>query len=204
MEKYNGFLVAEKEQEARHLHGQLFFPNGKRKFDLAKVLIKIQDTTDPAEVRVLKQGIKIAYSDDFYTEYTNKPDSIMIIDKFIQDSEDYYPSQEEQDKVKARARAIDAKYHHLKELWDEQEEPPHLNQQNITLFLYKLMYVDKKINVISDKKCFNQTAKSMFHYIAADMKYAESYCFPDKPKDEINTQEAFEEKMRKDFPALFN
>jgi len=203
VEKYNGFLVSEKTDEARHLHGQLFFPNGKRKYDLAKVLISVQDTSEPAEIRVLKQGIKIAYNDDFYTDYTNKPDSIMLTDKFIQNSQDYYPSEDEQEKVRNRARATDAKYHHLKELWEEQEHPQPLNQKTVTLYLYRLMYVDKKINVISDKKCFNQTAKSMFHYIASDMKYAEDYCFPDQPVNHINTQEAFEDKMKRDFPALF-
>jgi len=201
VEKYNGFLVAEKEAQERHLHGQLFFPNGKRKYDLAKVLINIQECQSPAEVRVLKGGIKIAYNNDFYTDYTNKPDSIMLIDKFIDNPQDYYPTEDEQEKVRNRARATDAKYHHLKELWEEQEGTACLTQQNITLYLYRLMYVDKKINVISDKKCFNQTAKSMFHYIAADMKYAENYCFPDIPK--LDTQEAFEDKMKKDFPALF-
>ena len=132
VEKYNGFLVAEMEQEARHLHGQLFFPNGKRKYDLAKVLINIQECKDPAEVRVLKQGIKIAYNDDFYTDYTNKPDSIMLIDKFIENSEEYYPSEDEQQKVRNRARAVDAKYHHLKELWDEHQIPqPQWTNPNI-------------------------------------------------------------------------
>jgi len=209
VEKYNGFLVAEKEQECRHLHGQLFFPAGKRKYDLAKVLIKVQFgafTPDPAETRVLKQGIKIAYSDDFYTDYTNKPDSIMLTDKFIENSQDFYPSEDEQEKVRNRARAVDAKYHHLKELWDE--DPQEFNQRNITLFLYRLMYVDKKINVISDKKCFNQTAKSMFNYIGADMKYADDYCFDVKPSvitsdPPFETQEAFEAKLRAKHPSLF-
>lgn len=201
VEKYNGFLVAEKEGEARHLHGQLFFPNGKRKFDLAKVLIKIQDAQDPAEIRVLKSGLKIAYSDDFYTEYTNKEDSKMICDKFIENPQDFYPTEEEQERVRIRANAADQKYNRLKELWDEQTQHTCLNQTNITLFLYQLMYVDKKIMIISDKKCFNQTAKSMYHYIAADQSLAMGYCFPDRPSGD--PQAEFEEKMKKDFPALF-
>ena len=93
IEKNQGFLVSEMEGEARHLHGQLFFPNGKRKYDLAVILIKIQQLDlgvelDKSEQRVLKGGIKIAYSDDFFTDYTNKPDSNLIIENMPNDSQE--------------------------------------------------------------------------------------------------------------------
>ena len=207
IEKNTGFLVSEMENEARHLHGQLFFPNGKRKYDLAVILIKIQQLDlgvelDKSEQRVLKGGIKIAYSDDFFTDYTNKPDSNLIIENMPDDTQQFYPSQDEQDIVKARARAVDQKYHKLSELWNETRQDQEPRERTVAFFLYDMMYVAKRIPVVADKKCFNQTYKALTQYLRADMVGAAQYIYPDeKPPEDKQAQ--FETSLKKEFPLLF-
>lgn len=170
--KHHGYLVAEMEDEARHLHGQIYFEKPKRKYDVNLILISYQSAElgrdlTPAEIRVLKGGTKIAYNNDFYTEYTNKPESKLLYDNMPINPDQYYPSLEEQQKVKDRSNAVDKVFHHLTEMFTE--DP--CNIQDIECarkWLYTQMYVKKTIKVIEDRRKFNQRAISLFHYIQGD------------------------------------
>jgi len=172
--KHNGYLVAEMEEEARHLHGQIYFEKPKRKYDFNKVLIGYQEAElerqlNAAEIRVLKGGTRIAFNNDFYTEYTNKPDSYLLYDNMPKNPEEYYPSEEEQEKVKNRAHAVDKTFNRLREIYTEDPCPiPHID--NVRKWFYKQMYIKKTIAVIEDKKKFNQRVNSLFHYLHADLE----------------------------------
>ena len=172
IKKYHGFIVAEKEGICRHLHGVVYYDKPKRKYDLALVLKSFQEAEQGTELtyqeeRVLKGGLKIAYNDDFYTEYTNKEDSTLILDNLPEDTSLYYPSEEEQAKVKRKANASDQTYHHLLELWNDSKRE--LSENSVKVFMYELMYVSKQIKVIEDRKKFNQRCISLYHYINGEI-----------------------------------
>lgn len=176
LRKYKGFLVSEMEDGDRHLHGQIFFENPKRKHDFNKMLNVVCKRSkeidwDYDQQRVLFAGTKIAYSDSWFLDYTNKPDSIFLFSDMPENTVPYYPTREEQDKVKAKADAVDKQLHHLVELWDEYYGPDHDHDmapnsvQGIALFLYDMMFVQKKIRVIKEKKKITELRTSLFHYI---------------------------------------
>lgn len=179
-----GFIAAEKEDVQRHLHGQIFYPKGKRKYDfnrdvLVKLCKKHISDWNPSQERVLKKGTRVAYSNDFYTEYVNKNDSIMLEDNFPLDAEDYYPSQDEQDKVQARANAKDAKYHHLKELWQEHRHITDIpTLQSVAQFMYDIMFVEKKYHIIEDPRKRSQTTRCLLEYLLEDPSRAQHFMLP--------------------------
>ena len=202
-DKHPGFLVAEKSGFERHLHGQIFFKKAKRKYDflrdfLVKTCKKNIDDWDPSQERVLKGGAKVAYSDDFYTDYCNKQGgpgvteaqlngtmgdyskedcSVMIVDNFPKDSAEYYPTEEEQAKVMEKANAKDAKYYALTELYQEMnpEYSVPVMTVDIQRFLYDIMFVSKRWSVIEDSKKRAQLVKCLVEYINADVSRSDEF-----------------------------
>ncbi len=177
--KYRGFVVSEKEGTQRHLHGQIFYEKPKRKFDVNKALNLLCQRSvtgwDLSQQRVLHQGTKIAYNDDWWLNYTNKEsESELLYHDIPGNTVEYYPTPEQQQSVQARTNAVDKTFHHLVELY-EADPPPLANdfpdEEDIRKWLYCLMYIDKKIKVIEDRRKFNQRAKSLFHYIISDKSY---------------------------------
>ena len=187
LNKYPGFLVAEKTGTERHLHGQMFFENPRTKsdfnrdFPVNKCKKHLADWT-PQQERVLKLGTKIAYSDDFYTEYTNKPDSELLVDNFPANSNEFYPSQDEQDKVKNRANAKDAKYYALAEMWQNSENSCVPTYENVAKWLYIQMFVLKTIKCIEDRRKITQTVNTLTEYLNADESRALDYMMPERKK----------------------
>ena len=186
-DKYQGFLVAEKTGIERHLHGQLFFKSPRTKSDFnrdfpVKLCKKYVVDWTPQQERVLKMGTRIAYSDDFYTEYTNKGDSELLEDYFPNNSIEFYPSQDEQDKVKERANAKDAKFYALAEMYNNGENVCVPTYENVAKWLYSAMFVEKTIKCIEDKRKINQTVNTLTEYLNADISRWEQYMIPEKKK----------------------
>ncbi len=97
--KYKGFVAVEKEDNERHLHGQLWLEKAKRKHDINKQLNTICTRTVPEwdidQQHVLHGGTKIAYNDDFYLNYCNKDETDIIYSQIPAFRQEYYPSEEE-------------------------------------------------------------------------------------------------------------
>lgn len=170
IEKYQGFLVSEKEGLERHLHGQIFYekpkPKGRFNEQLESICKTTTDNWSPDQSRVLRAGTKIAYSDSYFTEYTNKG-GVLLISNMPLSTTDYYPTEEEQDKVQRRANAVDQKYHRLSELYAEYSESiPTLGK--IKQFLFDIMFVSKKYHVVEDPKKRKWLADCLLEYILAD------------------------------------
>jgi len=173
--KYKGFVAAEMEDGNRHLHGQIFFEKPKRKHDFNEMMNTIakRSLTDWCydQQRVMYAGTEIAYNDGWLLDYTNKPDSLMLYMEIPPDTQNYYPTEEEQNKVMSRAKAVDKQLHHLVELWDIYYGPDHdkelapNSEQGIALFLYDMMFVEKKIRVIKEKRKISEMRSSLYHYI---------------------------------------
>lgn len=182
-----GFLCSEKEGHERHLHGQVFFEQAKRKADVKKIIASyqakyLQLTALPADQSVvLNGGIKVAYSDDFYAEYCQKEDN-MLLALMPDDSAEYYPPPGEQEKVLAAHSAVDKKYHKYLELWNTLQPDEEVNKRNVAKFLYRLMYVKKEICVIEDPKKRSHLTTSLVEYLLGDEKRALSFMLPDEAK----------------------
>lgn len=184
----------EKEAEARHLHAQIFCDTARTKSDVQKALKRIAMKYDPdwdaASQKVLSQGVKIAYNDNFMDNYITKDNEIqMDYYNAPNNTEEYYPSEAEQKTAMERANARDTFFHSLKVLWDEYkpEYEPHQNTlKDIGEFIYDMMFVEKKISVITDDRRRKQTIKALQHYLFPYHAAVSEYLFTAEDQASIN------------------
>lgn len=173
-QKY-GAYVHEMEDEARHLHAQIWIDETRQKDrnDIRKALFRIAEKYDPdwsgASKKVLSQGVKYAYNDDFVDKYCTKENEIEYM-KMPLDTSIYYPTPEEQEEIKRKAtRVADAYFDHLKREWEEQNPEYEYNYietpYHVGKFYYDLMFKEKKIAVVRDDRSRKQNAKCLLHYL---------------------------------------
>lgn len=182
------FAVIEMEDEARHIHGQIWYDVAIEKGTLNKALERIcsreVEEWTASQTHVLRRGTKIAYSDDFIDNYLAKEDNI-IFNNPPEDSGGYYPSEEEQNKVKSLSNAVDKKFHKLEQQykeWNEKQPPSRKwdgviskwhNLRSVSLFYMDAMFNSKTIMVVTDKKKRTETAKSLYLYIKSSVDVRE-------------------------------
>lgn len=155
------FLCAEGADETRHLHGQIWINNPREKGQVQTALQRIyQRTIDPtpAEIKVLRAGVKIAYSADFVENYLSKEDSWISNDP-PENEDTFYPSKEEQQKVKDSSNAVDKKFHRLSEMFKEQNPD------------YKEIYGDLRRKVVMSKWILNQMFKEKTIVVISQKKH---------------------------------
>ena len=166
----------EMEDEARHLHAQVWYDEPKSKGDLTKALFRIQSRYDDdwgnASKKVLSSGVKIAYNDKFM-EYMSK-DSPLIEDCPPDCTDDFYPSEDEQNAVMERSRASDARYHRFLIMFKEStwysEESAELDAGHISGkarvadWLFDAMFISKTIPVVQDNRIRCQMITSLTFY----------------------------------------
>ncbi len=172
------FLCSEKEGVERHLHGQVWFNNGRMKGPVTKSLKLIQEKYDPdwdaASQKVASAGVKIAYSKDWVEEYLSKEEKWILNQPPPTTLEHlFYPSKEEQEKVKSKAHAVDQQYHRYKELWDESrrhhdDQDPY-DKNTVGKFMYEMMFVSKRIRVQMDTRKRIQMRDCLYHYLICDI-----------------------------------
>lgn len=165
-----GFIWAEKEDEARHIHAQVWSDEPRFKGNLTSRLKKLQSRYDPdwspASAKVLAMGVKIAYSAHFTESYSQKPDAVLLYNSPPEEENNYYPSIEEQNKVQEKANAPDTRLHSLYELYQEWEhKEPLPSIQNIALFLSWATFTARKIRFTLNARDRQQLAQGLRCYI---------------------------------------
>ena len=164
----------EKEDEARHIHAQIFFEEAVRKSNIQTALKRIAEKHDidwsPAARKVLVSGVKIAYNDNFIDNYITKDNEVSMENyNPPSNTDEYYPTEEEQKKAIAQASVADKYFNAILNMWnvehdDEYKVSPQ-TLQDVGHFIYKLMFVDKVIPVISDTKRRKDIVKAATHYL---------------------------------------
>ena len=190
----NYVYTFEKEAEARHIHAQIFFEEPVRKSNIQTALKRIAEKHDKdwsaSSRKVLVSGVKIAYNDNFMDNYITKDGDIDIQNYSPPDStEEYYPSQEEQAAAIAQANATDQRFHRLKQLWDLSHEDYIEHQKSLKdvgLFIYKLMFEDKVIDVIADDRRRKQLIKALTHYLFPYNQSVNNYMFTQEDQEMFN------------------
>lgn len=164
---------------ARHLHAQIWTQSAKTKSSIKTTLQRICKATiegwNPSQERVLNQGVKFAWNDNFYQEYLldnpAKPDPVNIIyDNIPEDRTQFYPSLEQQETFKAKANAVDKKYHHLQELYKIYAKSHGYHGKctkkwMVFEFLGDACCGSKTINLPKDDRTFKATATWLYRYM---------------------------------------
>lgn len=163
----------EEKEQKRHLHAQCWYDTPREKGTLTKPLKRIIECHFPESTYdiAIKKGLKIAYNDDYLEKYMTKDITELLIDNIPAARADYYPSKEEQDKVVKKANVVDHRFNRLEDLFCEwiqgKDEPTGFFEQKVVVarFLADMMYVSRKIKVITDKKAKTQLCNSLTRYI---------------------------------------
>ena len=158
-----------KEQE-RHLHAQVWYDEPREKGTLNKALKRIVEKHFPESKPHIAIKIKVAYNDDFLEKYMTKDITELVTDNIPTACQEYYPSQEEQDKVKKKAHIADHKMNHLEELfyeWVDEDEPTTelLKKAQVSRFLTDMMYKSRKIKVPTDMKIQRNLCSVFTNYL---------------------------------------
>lgn len=178
--KHYGFLCTEMEDEAKHAHGVVYLEKPKTKGDLNKSLEAIcarcVPDWDANQNMVLRRGTKICYNDNFIDEYLSKEDHV-IYSNIPENTSEYYPSKEEQEKVMNKTHAVDKKYHQWEYDFKQSEYFEKFKTRPIQLyvseFLCDMMFVSKKYPVVSCPKKRKEYAKSLYLYVSEEVNGSE-------------------------------
>jgi len=192
--------VLEMENEARHLHAQIWSDTERHKNDILKQMKRFCESLiedwDAAQTKVLRGGVKIAYS-DWYLEYLldNEQKGTaenVIINNPPDKTERFYPTEEEQEKVKSVANSVDPRFTKLEIDFHEWNEEYNLevNEVAIAKFLNWSMFDKRTIKVIITPKDRYNLANALLCYIT---KSSNKYNFIVK----TNEEKKMDENMKK-------
>jgi len=164
--------VLEMENEARHLHAQIWFKEPKHRGDISKQVHRICDRTiddfDTSQVKVLRSGIKIAYSDwylDYLTDNDNKTENANIITHNPPEyTLEYYPTEEEQDKIKEVSNSVDPRMLSLEQRFLE-SYPDNKSLNAVAQFLATEMFQNRTIKCILQQRDRTALCKTLHAYI---------------------------------------
>lgn len=170
------YMAIEKEGEARHAHIQLWYPKKIVRGNVCSPLVRMCATNvsdwDPGQKKVLRGGVKMAYSDwylDYLEDQPNKEADFfeVVIDQPPLNTSDYYPTEDEQEALKKKANSCNAGYHQLELLYkawapEHEWDPP--NKIFVARFLSAMILADK-IRVIKDPRKARQECSAFYYWL---------------------------------------
>lgn len=169
--------VTEMTNEARHLHAQIWLNEGRTKDDVAKAVKRICERTisdwDATQSKVLRGGIRIAYS-DWYLEYLvdNEQKGCVELDNIITNNppdrtEQYYPTEEEQEKVKQVSQAADPRFLAMEQECSEWHalESKEITMKSIARWLCYVMFEKRTMKVLINQRDRTALCKTLYAYM---------------------------------------
>lgn len=190
-------MVIEKEGCQRHAHIQTWTEEAKVKGDVNNKIERVikpfivSDNDYKAQIRVLRNGTKVAYN-NWINSYCLENDikendiSILVVDKRPVNSEDYYPSTEEQDKCKRQSNAVDQRMQKLEimfEEWWDGDTP--ITLPLVAEFLADMCNSARKLQCILKYADRRNLCVALYNYITKTIDGSYFY----KPKDTKLAQE---------------
>lgn len=181
--------VLEKEHESRHLHAQIWTNTPKARGDICKAVQRICERTvkdwDNAQLKVLRSGVKIAYSDwylDYLEENDDKEPPNVIYSSVPELTMEYYPTEEEQENVQAIRTAVDPKFANLEIQCLAYLGEKEITERSVAAFLCDAMFVKRTMKCVIQHRDRLALAKTLYAYMT---KSTNIYMFLEKCKDQI-------------------
>lgn len=180
------YAVTEKEGSARHIHFQTW---GEEKYvsDMKKQMKRICQRKitdwDKAQEKYTV-FVKAAYNDwyeDYLEDNPDKPEEVNeLVNKIPNCTMDYYPDEEEDERMKAASNAVDKHYHELTEELDSyilQHDIVDITKLTVAKFLHQKQHIDKTMKVIREQKIARALVVTLYtHYTK---EFDPSYYLPD-------------------------
>jgi len=194
------YAVTEKDGSERHIHFQMWCDDEKYISDVKKQTKricqrKIKDWDKAQEKHCV--FVKAAYTnwyEDYLEENPDKPEEVNeLISKLPDNPLEFYPSEEEDERMKAANDAVDKTYHELNEefkqyLLDEALEYQRKNEclefreipvtkRVVALFLHKKQNIDKTMKVIREQRVARAMTSTLYTYHTGE--FDESWYLPE-------------------------
>lgn len=195
------FVCTEKDGVERHIHAQIWTVNAKAKGDITKQVERICERTvgdwDQLQKKVLRSGIKIAYSDwylDYLKENELKDSSCNILyERLPENTYSYYPTEEEQEQVRTTATAVDPRFTDLEFKCNEffTLRGISLSPKNVASFLADAMFNSRTIKVMMHQRDRTALALTLYAFMSKSSNV-----------DLFINKTAEEKKIDKKFQAL--
>lgn len=186
------FAVLEMDHEARHLHAQIWYNEPKVRGDICKQIQRICERTisdwDDAQKKVLRQGVKIAYSDwylDYLAENGLKEKPNIILENPPDKTLDFYPTEEEQQNIQIMKTAVDPRFANLEIKFYEWVGERDVSLKVVSQFLAIQMFQERTIKVLLHQRDRKALAVSLLAYV---QKSDDIYLFMDKDKSSKNIE----------------
>lgn len=148
------YIVTEKTGHERHIHAGLIFRKELMRSNVCTLLKQLFKDWSVEEIRVLFNGVKVMYNNDFINKYMAKGDDTVVIAESLPEAghlEKYFPARTP---PKELSHKHSLKFHELEQLW-YQHVPTwkEINPENCRHFLYDIMYNKRIYPVLEcDKK----------------------------------------------------
>ncbi|AXQ65446.1 MAG: hypothetical protein [Circular genetic element sp.] len=114
-------VIEETEEKKAHGHAQVWLDVPRNKDSMIQYFRRNLNKISPDSILKHAVKIKIAYNDDFYMEYLGKGEVIETLCETVpENTDEYYPSQEEQDAVQRKANSKNLKYYLAKEKFQDE------------------------------------------------------------------------------------
>jgi hypothetical protein len=171
----NALVVAEDSGSARHIHGQIWLETERSRGEVVRAFDRIMSRNtlyDNAQKKIMRNGVKIAYS-DWFEDYlldndekeTNQKKGITLFKNIPENTYDFYPTEAEQEEIKEKSNASDTRFYEL-----EQEFLKHVGDKDFMLidvanFLAYKTNVARTMRVITDKRVRTGLCRALFHYM---------------------------------------
>ena len=170
------YVITEKKDHERHVHAALFLKTKKTRSNFATDMLRLFKHLDIEEKACLRGGIKKMYNSDFVTNYLEKDDDTVVIEKNLPEIstlDSYF--QEVPPPSKKGPAQTDPFYSNLEKLWYQYKRPiEETNPPNLRNFLMNMMNNERKIRVIADNKKIFQISVALSRYINKETSF-----FPD-------------------------
>lgn len=190
---HHAVAVLEKEDHERHLHAQVWFETPKSRGDLCKQVQRICERTietwDTAQLKVLRSGVKICYSDwylDYLTDNEDKGEANIIVNNPPEKTMEYYPTEEEQEQVKEVKNSADPRFTQMEIECRKYLGEVELTEKKVAKYLCYAMFEERTMRVVTQQRDRVALCKSLYAYMT---KSSDIHLFIPKTKDELKFEE---------------
>lgn len=197
--------VLEKDNSERHLHAQIWFSATKARGDICKQVQRICERTipdwDTAQLKVLRNGVKIAYSDwylDYLVENEDKIPPNIVINNPPQKSMDFYPTEEEQDEVRQIKTAVDQRMADLEIKCLKYLGERDITERNVARYLAYAMFEERTMKCIIQQRDRIALCKTLYAYMK---KSNDIFLFVNKTKDDLKFEKLLSQFNVQECPA---
>jgi len=181
--------VLEKETHERHLHAQIWCDTPKARGDICKQVQRICERSikewSSAQLKVLRSGVKIAYSDwylDYLVDNSDKEPPNIIINNPPGKSMEYYPTEEEQEDIQTLKTAVDPRFADLEIKCRDYLGERTITERTVASFLADAMFNQRTLKCVIQQRDRIALAKTLFAYMS---KSTDIYLFLPKEQEQI-------------------